>query len=100
MWKAYQKVLQEYPKIPLAQERLLIAKAQTGSEKCIEEIVLRHIGFVVRIFSRTRYRFCIRKFKLTISTIGIAAADPNPLNSSPISGKESMGLLLTPSEMS
>ncbi len=47
MWKAYQKVIKQYSKIPLSEERRLIAEAQKGSEKDIEEIVLRHIGFVV-----------------------------------------------------
>lgn len=47
MWKSYQQIVSKYTKITLFEERQLIAKAQEGSEKSIEEIVLRHIGFVI-----------------------------------------------------
>jgi len=53
MWKAYCSVIRQYPKISLREERRLIAKAKKGSQKEIEELVLRHIGFVIfRIHKR------------------------------------------------
>jgi hypothetical protein len=47
MWKNYQSTISKYPKIPLPEERRLIALAQKGSKKSAEEIILRHIGFVI-----------------------------------------------------
>ena len=47
MWKIYQETIKQYSKIPLSQERRLIAQAKKGSKKSAEEIVLRHIGFIL-----------------------------------------------------
>ncbi len=42
-----------YPKLDLAEERLLIAKAQKGHKAEIEELVLRHLSFIVfRIYKK------------------------------------------------
>jgi DNA-directed RNA polymerase specialized sigma subunit len=50
----YCKTLPKYPRISLLEERRLIAKAKKGSKKEIEELVLRHIGFVIfRIYKKT-----------------------------------------------
>ena len=54
--------MSRYPRIPLCEERRLIAGTQKGSEKCLEEIVLRHIGFVIfrlhkRVFPEYLKRF-------------------------------------------
>ena len=46
MWKAYKGGLKRYPKISLSEERRLISKAQRGSKKSKDELVLRHIGFL------------------------------------------------------
>ena len=62
MWKAYHKILKEYGKIPIAEERRLIAKAQKGSKKCIEEIVLRHIGFVIFRIRRKVFPEHLKRF--------------------------------------
>lgn len=35
-----------FSEISLSEERQLIAHAQKGSPKCVDELVLRHIGFV------------------------------------------------------
>ena len=52
-WKAYLQLARQYQKIPLSEERRLIAQAKKGSQKSAEEIVLRHIGFVIfRIHKR------------------------------------------------
>jgi len=47
MWKSYRQITSKYKKITLFEERRLIAKAKKGSEKSIEEIVMRNIGFVI-----------------------------------------------------
>jgi DNA-directed RNA polymerase specialized sigma subunit len=62
MWKAYHKIMKQYRKIPLAQERHLIAEAQKGSEKCVEEIVLRHIGFVAFRLRRKVFPEYLKRF--------------------------------------
>ena len=62
MWKSYRKLTVQYPRISLSEERRLMAKAQKGCEKSIEEMVLRHIGFVIfrlhkRVFPEYLKRF-------------------------------------------
>ena len=47
MWKLYRSTISKYAQIPLSEERRLIALAQKGSQKSAEEIVLRHIGFLI-----------------------------------------------------
>lgn len=42
----YRNVIQRYPALSLMEERRLIASAQRGSERSVQELVLRHIGFV------------------------------------------------------
>jgi len=50
----YRSTLVKYPRITLQEERRLIAKAKKGSKKEIEELVLRHIGFVIfRIYKKS-----------------------------------------------
>ena len=50
----YCKKLPKFPKISLSEERRLIAKAKKGSKNEIEELVLRHVGFIVfRIYKKT-----------------------------------------------
>ena len=50
----YLHTLPKFPRISLLEERRLIAKAKKGSKKEIEELVLRHIGFVIfRIYKKT-----------------------------------------------
>jgi len=62
MWQLYRSTISQYPKIPLPEERRLIALAQEGSQKSTEEIILRHIGFVIfRIHKRAFPEF-LRRF--------------------------------------
>jgi len=50
----YRKTIPKYPRISLVEERRLIAKAKKGFKKETEELVLRHIGFVIfRIYKKT-----------------------------------------------
>ena len=51
-----------YPKISLSEERSLIAKAKAGAKKSRDELVFRHIGFLIfrikrRVFSEFLQRF-------------------------------------------
>ena len=45
MWENYKDII--YPKISLSEERALISKAQKGSKRCKDEIVLRHVSFLI-----------------------------------------------------
>ena len=47
MWEGYSGIVKRYPKISLSEERHLIQKAQKGSKKSKEELVLRHVGFLI-----------------------------------------------------
>ena len=50
----YYQTLPKYPRLSLCEERRLIAKAKKGSKKETEELVLRHVGFVIfRIYKKT-----------------------------------------------
>ncbi len=54
MWKAYSSIIRKYPRISLKEERRLIAQAKKGSKSKADELVLRHIGFVIfRIYKKT-----------------------------------------------
>lgn len=61
-FKAYSDIILSYPRLSLSEERYLIAKAQKGSRKSKNEIVLRHIGFLIFrihkiVFPALIYRF-------------------------------------------
>ncbi len=45
MWEDYRGII--YPEISLSEERSLISKAQKGSQKCRNEIVLRHVNYLM-----------------------------------------------------
>jgi DNA-directed RNA polymerase specialized sigma subunit len=47
MWKTYRHIIKRYPRISLSEERRLIHKAQKGSKKSKDELVLRHISFLI-----------------------------------------------------
>jgi DNA-directed RNA polymerase specialized sigma subunit len=56
MWEAYQEVARKYPRLPLAEERRLIALAQAGRKESADELVLRHLGFVMWRLRRRVFR--------------------------------------------
>ena len=62
MYKAYSHIIRRYPKIPLSEERQLILKAQKGSKKSRDEIVLRHIGFLIFRIYKVAFPAMIRRF--------------------------------------
>lgn len=53
MWKAYSSVARKYPKLTLREERRLIREAKKQKKKA-DELVLRHVNFVIfRIYKKT-----------------------------------------------
>jgi DNA-directed RNA polymerase specialized sigma subunit len=48
VWETYRQIAFKYPTISLEEERQLIAQAKGNSKAKAEEIVLRHVGFVIR----------------------------------------------------
>ena len=62
MWKSYSDIIRRYPKIPLPEERRLILKAQKGSKKSKDELVLRHIGFLIFRIHKVAFPELIRRF--------------------------------------
>lgn len=62
MWKAYSNIVQRYPKITLSEERHLIAEAQKGSKKSKDEIVLRHVSFLLFRIRSKAFPSLIQRF--------------------------------------
>ena len=53
MLEGYLGIRHRFQKLTLSQERHLIALAKRGSKESMDEIVLRHLGFVVfRLYKR------------------------------------------------
>jgi len=49
-------VARKYPRLPLEEERRLIAQAQAGVKESSNELVLRHLGFVMWRLRRKVFR--------------------------------------------
>ena len=62
MWKSYRNVVRQYPKLSLSEERHLISKAQKGSKKSKDEIILRYIGFLIFRIHKIVFPALIRRF--------------------------------------
>jgi len=62
MWKSYNYLIRRYPKISLDEERLLIRQAQNGSKECKDELILRHIGFLVFRINRKLFPENIKRY--------------------------------------
>lgn len=62
MWKTYRHIIRRYPRISLLEERLLIQKAQKGSKKCKDELVLRHVGFLIFRIYKIAFPDLIRRY--------------------------------------
>jgi len=62
MWKSYSAIIKHYPKIPLSEERRLISKAQKGSKKSKDELVFRHVGFLVFRIHKIAFPSLVRSF--------------------------------------
>jgi DNA-directed RNA polymerase specialized sigma subunit len=55
-------IIPKYSKITLDEERRLIQRAQRGSKKAIEEIVLRHTGFILFRLHKRAFPSYLKRF--------------------------------------
>jgi DNA-directed RNA polymerase specialized sigma subunit len=62
MWKTYRHIIRSYPRISLSEERRLIQKAQNGSKKSKDELVLRHISFLIFRIHKVAFPELIQRF--------------------------------------
>ena len=62
MWQSCRFLAQRYPKITLSEERQLILKAQKGSKKSKDELVLRHISFLIFRIHKVVFPEFIQRF--------------------------------------
>jgi DNA-directed RNA polymerase specialized sigma subunit len=62
MWKSYGGIVRRYPKISLSEERQLILKAQKGSKKSKDELVLRHISFLIFRIHKIAFPALVHRF--------------------------------------
>ena len=63
MRKAYRYIIKKYSKISLEDERRLIYKAQKGSKKSRDELVFRHIDFLVFRIYKIAFPELIQRFE-------------------------------------
>ena len=62
MWDTYKPIIQRYPRISLYEERHLIHKAQKGSRESKDELVLRHISFLIFRIHKVVFPEFIQRF--------------------------------------
>ena len=62
MWNTYKPIVQKYPRISLSEERRLIRKAQNGSKESKDELVLRHISFLIFRIHKVVFHEFIQRF--------------------------------------
>ena len=62
MRESYSHIKWRYQKITLSEERRLILKAQKGSKKSREELILRHVGFVIFRIHKVAFPALIQRF--------------------------------------
>ena len=62
MWNTYKSIIHRYPRISLDEERRLIQKAQKGSKKSKNELVLRHISFLIFRIHKVVFPELIQRF--------------------------------------
>ena len=62
MWESYSHVIRRYPKITLSEERSLILEAQKGSKKSKDELVLRHVSFLIFRIHKVAFPDLIKRF--------------------------------------
>lgn len=62
MWKVYQRLASQYPRISLDEERCLIAQAKGRSKEKAEELVLRHISFVISRIHKKSFPSYVNRF--------------------------------------
>ena len=62
MWKTYRDIIRKYPRISLQEERRLIREAKRGGKAQAQELVLRHIGFVIFRIHKRAFPAYARRF--------------------------------------
>ena len=62
MWKTYRDIIHKYPRIFLQEERRLIREAKRGGKAQAQELVLRHIGFVIFRIHKRAFPAYARRF--------------------------------------
>jgi len=62
MWKSYSIIVRRYPEISLFEERKSILKAQNGSKKSKDELVLRYISFLIFRIHKVVFPEFIQRF--------------------------------------
>ena len=62
MWETYRQIAYKYPRISLEEERQLIAQAKKDSKEKAEEVVLRHVGFVIRRIHKKAFPSYLARF--------------------------------------
>lgn len=62
MWNTYRELARRYPDMSLSEERRLIAQAQSGSPESVQELVLRHVGFVIFRLHRKVFPDLLQRF--------------------------------------
>ncbi len=70
MWKTYASLIRKYPKLTLQEERRLIRYAKKQKEKA-DELVLRHISFLIFRISKRTFPQYIARFGEDILSQGI-----------------------------
>jgi DNA-directed RNA polymerase specialized sigma subunit len=62
MWQHYSPIFKRYQKLSLYEERQLILKAQKGSKKSKDELVLRHVSFIIFRIYKIAFPALVRSF--------------------------------------
>ena len=62
MWEVYRNIARRYPRISLQEERRIIRQAKRGSQEKTEELVLRHISFVIFRIHKRAFPTYVRRF--------------------------------------
>lgn len=71
MWRAYRNIIHHYPKISLREERRLIREAKRGGKEQIQELVLRHIGFIIFRIHKRAFPAYVKRFGEDLLSQGI-----------------------------
>ena len=62
MWESYSHAILRYPKITLSEERRLILEAQKGSKTSKDELLLRHVSFLIFRIHKVAFPDLIKRF--------------------------------------
>lgn len=62
MWESCSYVIRHYPKITLSEEKRLILDAQKGSKESKDELVLRHVSFLIFRIYKVTFPDLIKRF--------------------------------------